>query len=106
MGYLTHSPVEREKSRSPRQMAQTHYFIATCPTLAKATLGQVHDMLCLELADLPLWGQVVRWEGQFPLALSSTCCVTPGMSLSRSEPQFLFCIMETVLPTFQDHGVD
>lgn len=71
-------------------MAQTHHFIATCPTLAKAPWGQVHDMLCLELADLPLWGQVVRWEGQFPLVLSSTCCVTPGMSLSLSEPQFPF----------------
>ena len=55
----------------------------------KGHLGQVCDSLCLELADLPLWEQGTKWEGQLPWTLSSTCCVPPGMPLSLSEAQVL-----------------
>lgn len=57
---------------------------------SKGHLGQVCDSLCLELADLPLWEQGTKQEGQLPLTLSSTGCVTSGTSLPLSESQVLY----------------
>lgn len=58
------------------------------PHSGKATSEQARGILCLELTNSE--GQVVRWEVQCPLTLSSTSHVSRGMCLSLSDPQFLY----------------